>query len=170
MPISPAPYQKISLRTHLTPEEIVARLHAQVAEGDPLRRYLFKKPSQPFNGRIEASTFRIARIIRYRNSFLPIVHGEIRDDLDRRVIDMTLYPAIFVLVFLGAVLLFAAMIFVTMLVDLFLNGNPTGSPVSIVLMPLFILFGFYGVMVLSFNFEANKAITLLKDMLDASEL
>lgn len=50
-----------------------------------------------FEGEIEGTSFKISRIIHYRNSFLPILVGQIQDDLDASTLQIVARPHWFVI-------------------------------------------------------------------------
>ncbi|GAB3956282.1 hypothetical protein GCM10028805_45640 [Spirosoma harenae] len=69
------PYWKFVIRSPLSHEEALARLSGEVApvQGRPL----FSRETRPheFTGTLSKTDFYIERIIQYRNSFLPTIHG-----------------------------------------------------------------------------------------------
>lgn len=68
------PVEHLQLTTALTPSEVVARLSEQVEPSGVLRWLTTKRPYQ---GRVETNRFAISRVIYQRNSFLPLIRGEI---------------------------------------------------------------------------------------------
>lgn len=73
------PFESLTITTHLNPDEVRERLFNVI---EPPKRFrssgLFSKPSsKPYEGTISGNSFRIHKIINYRNSFLPIIEGKI---------------------------------------------------------------------------------------------
>ncbi len=70
------PFEKLTIHTDLTPEQIKEKLE-QFVEPYQMFRNTFKQPNKPYNGKIQETSFRITRNINYRNSFLPVIKGKI---------------------------------------------------------------------------------------------
>ena len=68
------PFDTFSLETPLAPGEVRARLAAAV---EPKRRLRLGGGRCPFEGEVEGDSFRVSRVINYRNSFLPHVRGRV---------------------------------------------------------------------------------------------
>lgn len=74
------PYTKFTLKTYLSAYETEQRLAAHV---EPRKmRWGLSRNHKFFSGTLENGKFNLNRIIHYRNSFLPIIVGQIHDDLD----------------------------------------------------------------------------------------
>lgn len=70
------PYRHISINTSLSLEAVTNILHTAVTSETP--RFLLPfKEKKPFWGTISDHTFKIQRRIIYRNSFLPILNGQL---------------------------------------------------------------------------------------------
>lgn len=73
------PYERLNLRTSESPEAVVTRLDKMVAPG----WFFLRNPPQPFRGTISGRHFKIARLLgtflglRYRNSWQPVIVGEV---------------------------------------------------------------------------------------------
>lgn len=146
------PYTRFTLKTNLTPLEAEQRLTA-VVEPRRLFRFTWSHNHQLFAGKVENGRFDINRIIHYRNSFLPMLIGQIHSDLGQTRIDITMRLHHAVTVFLVVWL----MIFATA----FLIPDP---PLAFIFLFLgFILFFLLLFMAL-FNYEANKARRLLEEL------
>jgi hypothetical protein len=66
------PWRAFSIDTSWPPEVTAVELRKRVGE-----RRLFGSADTPFTGSLEGHRFQIARTIRYRNSFLPVIEGTI---------------------------------------------------------------------------------------------
>ena len=68
------PFESLTITTSLTCSEVLRRLDEVVTFPKLFR---VARPAKPYEGTISDKTFRINRIIIGRNSFLPIIKGEI---------------------------------------------------------------------------------------------
>jgi hypothetical protein len=73
------PRRSLTLAIELTPEEALARLAENVEVSRPslLLRLTGGPKPKPFLGQVDGNTFTLMRIIRYRNSFQPLIRGAI---------------------------------------------------------------------------------------------
>jgi hypothetical protein len=93
-----APFERLTIETPLAPEEVRRRL-AQVIEPKQMFRF-FSRDHKPYQGSLNDDRFEVSRIIHYRNSFLPVIKGDIRPGLGGSVVDITMHPYPFVIVFM----------------------------------------------------------------------
>jgi hypothetical protein len=77
----------VSFRSPLPPEEVLSRLDGATS---PARwRNPFSRQHRPFEGEVNPSGFAIARIIHYRNSFVPRVEGRVKAESGGSTIELT---------------------------------------------------------------------------------
>jgi hypothetical protein len=150
------PYERVVLRTKVPADELMRRLAMEV---EP--RKSFRSPfagHRTYQGELTGTTFNVARIIGYRNSFLPMLKGRVRPDGTGAVLEATLslHPVVlgFMVFFLGS----ALAIGLTLLMSLVLQGkNP-----ALALFPTgMFLFG-YLLMQGAFSFESTQARRFLE--------
>jgi len=96
------PADSFKIYSNLSFDEVKRRLDEQVA---PKKNFSFATafsamPGKPYQGDILDDSFKITRNIKYRNSFLPIITGEIADAYPGTVIHVHMRMAIFVYVFM----------------------------------------------------------------------
>lgn len=141
------PYQRFEIKTNLSQEAARKKL-ASIVEPRQLG-WRFSKDHNWFEGELTEQTFKISRIIRYRNSFLPTLEGTIQDDLDSASLQITARPNWFIIILwpLLIIILFYSVIF-------------SAGVTNIGLILLFIAF-FYGLPTVLFNMELNNAKKLL---------
>jgi hypothetical protein len=153
------PYQTIVLESPLAPQEARERLEAAV---EPVQLVSRGPRQRPFEGTVEGTTFHINRIITYRNSFRPQLHGRIETTTRggaRVVVSFQLHPVVLVLLAFG--------------VWFFAQFWPLGQPSASAGGPdphlvLIGILAFVLVLVLGcFIPEASKAEQLLKSIIDA---
>jgi len=147
------PFTRFELKTYLKAEEARQRLDAEV-EPRSIFTSVWRRDHRFFVGKVAADgRFTINRVIRYRNSFLPYIYGEIVDDLDATRIKMRLHPhpivMVLMLIFLG-VFLFVSVGAAVM------SGDLT-QDIWVVLAFLGFMTLFYAIVIGFFNFEVNKA-------------
>ncbi len=70
------PYERLTIETALPIEEAQRRL-ADAIEPKRAIRWAWSASAKPFQGTIAGDRFEMSRVIRYRNSFLPQISGQI---------------------------------------------------------------------------------------------
>ncbi len=83
------PYQKMVIKHNKTEDEIYDVINNQV---EPCKLFGSRTSTKLFCGTCNKASFRLRRIIKYRNSFLPIIHGEIHSK--EVIITMKMHEAI----------------------------------------------------------------------------
>jgi len=86
------PYERWTIHTTLSAEEIRQRLAENVEEADVYRSGHIFTIRTPYQGKLEPDRFEIARVIDYGQEFLPLVRGTLREDGNRRAIDLVIRP------------------------------------------------------------------------------
>lgn len=164
------PFENFVLVTSLSADEVRNRLANNI---EPQKNsFIFtskKNTSKPYEGSIINNTFKISRIISYRNSFLPVITGEISQAWGKTEITVNMKPVIFVQIFmafwLGGVGLACIGILVAGIIkfkDIIHNGF---SPAFLGPFGMFI-FG-YLLITLSFRYESKTSKEFLKSLFDA---
>ncbi len=99
------PYENFEFKTPLSPYDAIKRL--RIVTGTRQHFWFWQRPKTSYQGKIEENKFEISRVIGYRNSFLPIIKGEVRSDLGGSsiTISMQLHVLVmfFVICWLGSV-------------------------------------------------------------------
>lgn len=157
------PFDNFTITTNLNAEQSIQKLLDVVELPKNLRSYEIweKSPSKPYEGKMYGYNFKINKIIKYRNSFLPIIEGRICPDVIgcQIIIQMKLHIAviIFMLFWMGNLLLVALSFIVAMLAD---NKIPPFLGLAPLGMGLFAYF----LCMMSFNFEARKSKQFLEKL------
>ena len=150
------PYQRFEIKTRLSQEAARQKLQ-EIVEPRKLMRFGLSRKHNLFEGEIEGTAFKISRIIHYRNSFLPILVGQIQDDLDASTLRITARLHWFILLF---------WIFFAFAVAA--GGLIAGDPSELwVILPVF--FFFYVVPTAAFNWELYKAQQVLNEQLEVDK-
>jgi hypothetical protein len=92
------PWRRYEILSHLQPGEALAAITRVTTPGRSIWRP-FRAPATDFEGRIGADGFAINRVIRYRNSFLPMIAGRITPAATGTLIAISMRPMWFVLIF-----------------------------------------------------------------------
>ncbi len=151
------PFRRITLESSLPVVYVLKRVEQAV---EPRRLWRFSRVHRDFEGMVSRSTFKITRIIHYRNSFLPIIVGKVQPRLEggtRVEITMRLNRAVaaFMILWAGAPL--AILVYFLFFVGGSARANAGGA--------LAISFGMvcFGYLICAggFNFEARRARDLL---------
>jgi len=157
------PYEKLVYTSDLAVPEIMHRLQLQTEPLQLIRINLFTKPSgKKFEGKVMKNSFKIQRIINYRNSFLPIINGKVESDILGSTINLVMQLNMFVKVFLIIWLSFA-------FIGLF--SAISFSPQKEVILPalaisLGIILFLYVLTTWAFRYEVKKAKLILEDLLE----
>ena len=148
--IALVPYQKFEIKTRLEQESARQKL-AEIVEPRKLMRFGLSRNHNLFEGEIEGTSFKISRIIHYRNSFLPILVGQIQDDLDASTLRIVARPHWFVI-----------LLWVFFAVAVASGGLLAGDRSEVwVILPVFLFF--YVVPTAAFHFELYKVKKLLQE-------
>ena len=111
--MKPVPLYRFQIRSSLPVQAVLERVCGLVRAAPgfwpSLKESFGSRPERtpPFIGKLEGNEFRIYRDIRYRNSFLPRIYGQVAESLRGTEINVTmsLHPLVtaFLLFWLGAV-------------------------------------------------------------------
>jgi hypothetical protein len=164
------PFENYVLTTNLSVDEVRDRLANNV---EPQKKASIssskQNTSKPYQGSIVNNSFKIFRIINYRNSFVPVISGEISQAYGKTEIAVKMKPVLFVLIFMAFWIGTVGVICVCILVmavlefkDLIQNGF---SPPILIPFGMFI-FG-YLLITLSFKYESSTSKEFLKDLFEA---
>ncbi|MBI1837552.1 MAG: hypothetical protein HYR91_09845 [Flavobacteriia bacterium] len=162
------PIENFTLTTNLTFEEINKRLENCIEEK---KKTIFSFSSRdsvkPYKGFIKNNSFVITRVINYRNSFLPIISGEIIYTNENPTIKIKMglpkFIKFFVAFWLGIVgiaCLFTLLIGVLSINNILKHGF---SPFALIPFGLFV-FGF-SLIYFCFKYESKISKTFLIDLL-----
>lgn len=163
------PYERLKITTKLSPDEAINRL-VNVIELQPYLRW-FATDHKPYEGKVEGHQFQISRVINYRNSFLPMIHGEVLPEMRGSSIRITMRShglvIVFMIFWLGAVgFFFLAML--STFISAAMQGT-IGNP-SVLLAPAGMFAFGYLLMLGGFKFESIKSKKFFCDLFEAEEV
>jgi hypothetical protein len=166
------PIETYTLTSRVSAEEIERRLFENVEPKKILRVLLLRNAAtKPYQGKISDNRFKISRIIRYRNSFRPIIAGHIRSSGGQTLIEIRMRPTIYVIIFMTIWLGMVGSVFLILL----LGGifHVQGIVKENFLLGLFItflmfLFG-WCLTYFGFKYESKKSRQFLLKIFEAQE-
>jgi len=158
------PYERFTIETDLSPEEVRQRL----ADAIEPRRWLFFYGYKPYRGKLDGDRFRIYRISYFRHPFRPIIHGEIISRYPGTTINMTVRPSF---VGIGAGIVFLGILAIpplTALYDWLISPSRPimGTLASFGLIALL----FFGVSLVAFKVETAQSRKFFRKLLEAKEV
>ena len=162
------PIENFTLTTNLTFEEINKRLENSIEEKKKtFFSFSSRNSVKPYEGFIKNNSFVITRIINYRNSFLPIISGEIIKTSEYPTIkinmSLTMFTKLFVGFWLGIVGLVCLIILLVGILSINNILKHGFSPFALIPFGMFI-FGF-SLVYYGFKYESKISKTFLIDLL-----
>jgi ABC-type iron transport system FetAB permease component len=149
------PSDSFEIETTLSPEEIVESLQSAI---EPAKVFRFSSKHATFQGKLTADGFKMSRIIHYRNSFLPIIHGTFRAGDSGRIVSIKMRLNLFVAAFMW-VWFTGVGLAIFVFTFAFLKGKIQSSP--ILLIPFGMLVFGWALVSGGFWFEAKKQKPIL---------
>ena len=156
------PWREFVIESPLARELAIRELRKAVGR----RRFFgITKIQQPFEGEVGADDFRVFRTIRYRNSFLPLIHGKFRNAPSGSRVSVTMRP-IWLVVAVWIVWMGFALFTTFATIRLILRGpSPGVGGIAIGLgLPVF----GYLLASISFGIEARKSRRMLTEILSGA--
>ncbi|MFH6994617.1 hypothetical protein [Flavobacterium sp. FlaQc-48] len=161
------PFENLVYHSALTKEELAVHLQneieAEKSFGFGRNRFSYSKP---YIGKVYPDKFEIKRAINYKNSFLPLIKGEIKEDISGSRINVNMllpdFVKVFMCIWLGIVFLVSLG---TLYVLVFNNGFNGGGP--FIFIPFIMLFAGVAMVVFGFKTESKKSISDLEELLQA---
>lgn len=158
------PAEYITYKTKLTATEVLQRLEDSIEPVKVLRLGLFNRSeTKPYQGKVAGSTFNISRIITYRNSFLPMINGNIENTFDGSLIKVKMRLHVAVIVFLCIWCGIMGLVGIAFLSQSF--GSKNFDPM--ILIPFGMLLFVYTMTMLAFKYESRQSKTDLQSLFEA---
>jgi hypothetical protein len=147
------PYHRFEITSPLKRDEVLAAVSSRIEERKWFRmRWPSSENDEKFDGSVTPNGFSVTRIMGYRNSFAPVIEGEVHDAGRFSRIVITMKPHIVVLLFL---VMFAGI----MMTGLIALGTALPGIAMMVLLYVVVLGAFW--------FEANKLEQTLRKIFQA---
>jgi hypothetical protein len=167
------PYENYMLLTNLSPEEVGRRISANI---EPRLTGVFseftRNNTKPYQGVCARNKFEISRIINYRNSFIPVISGEVSSYLGvESRIHIKMKPHSFVIVFMCIWLGFGGLFCLLILSNMFRPEMRPDKELSIgEVIPFVMFIGGCLLFSLPFKFESKKSKLFLAELLEGHEI
>lgn len=161
------PYEDYQLITSLPEKEVIELISRQIEPKQALRFAQFRRNKnwKPYEGEITGNIFRIIRVIRYRNSFLPMIFGTIesRGGETRISIEMRMMPlaTLFIFLLMGVI--------VIMEISFLYIGLHDQSFLPAIAVPLMMFALGYFMVYWGFKIESVRSKKFLRELLRADE-
>lgn len=160
------PYDRVTYKTYLRPEEVQQRLENSI-EPTKIRWFSFRKEAhKPYQGTLTWPTFNIHRVIFYRNSFLPMIRGEVQEEMGQTVVTVTMHPHVLVLGFMVIWLFLPLNFCAAGLLAMASNPAEGGGELFAMAIP-FMLFGL-ALLLLPYKWEARQSKKFFQELLEAA--
>ncbi len=157
------PFERLTIKSYLGPEEVRQKLSLIVGPRQIHRDGATSR--KPYQGELNENSFEISPVIDYRNSFLPVVKGEIRPEIDGTSIHITIRMNAIVEIFMVLLLGFDASMFFLLLCGwLFSVGTFYVSPYVAILIPIGLFIVQYVFSTSLFKLESVKSRSFLEDL------
>ena len=162
------PFEKLVYHSTLNKEELIHHLQNEI-EADKSFGFNARKSSysKPYIGKIYTNRFEIKKVVNYRNSFLPIIKGEIKDGINGAKIDVKMglvdFVKAFMILWLGGVSFGC----IGALYSLIFTDTANSEAGFFMFIPFAMLL--FGLVMVSFGFktESQKSIKDLEEILKA---
>ncbi|WP_338814353.1 hypothetical protein V9L05_03175 [Bernardetia sp. Wsw4-3y2] len=163
------PYENLTYKTHLSKEEILKRLNNKTEPEQWIRMsgVFSSGKHKEYEGVINENSFKISRIIGYRNSFLPRIEGKIEEGKGSTLIHIKMRLHTFVLVFL-VIWLSVMFIAATFLITTFSREVSHQSISSLASFTPFLMIIIISIVtILAFHYEGNKSKEFFQNLFEA---
>ena len=95
------PFRRYTIQTNLDRAEVGKRITENTQESRGIRLASFTtRYDRPYSGKITGNRFIISRNLNYRNSFQPVIKGEIGRDFGKTEVNIRMHPHGFVVIFM----------------------------------------------------------------------
>ena len=160
--MTPWPWHAFTVDAGIPPDLASVLVASQVGP----RAIFFATHDKPFSGTVADGTFEISRVIRYRNSFLPVVCGRIEPQGAGSRIHVRMRLHLFAMVFMTV---WMGLVAVALVGILYVFALDQGGLDGIALLAPLGMFAFgWALTTFGFWFEADKQERMLREMFEAT--
>lgn len=162
------PFEKLVYHSILNKEELITHfqneIEAEKSFGFGAHRSSYSKP---YIGKFYLNRFEIKRVVNYRNSFLPVIKGEIKDGINGAKISVKMGLADFVKAFM--ILWLGAVSFgcIGALYSLIFTDTVNSEAGFFIFIPFAMLLFGLGMVSFGFKAESQRSIKDLEEILQA---
>jgi hypothetical protein len=154
------PFLKLTISSPLGLDVVQTRLAEQV-EPHKLIRWRSDANTKAYQGTVTSNSFKILRIIGYRNSFLPVIEGTFERKLSKTeiTVKMRLHKVVAVFMFLWIGILSTFYVYPMMI-----GSASKEFPFPLIVIPIGMAVFGYVLTVASFTFEARKSKKFFEEL------
>lgn len=168
------PYETLAIKTQLNNKELIQRITEVTDTTGDYHIFSFLTSHKPYRGKIKIDGFEISRWINYRNSFLPIIRGEIAPELSGASIKIIMHPHFIVIIFIFILVSGSIAPILRQMLNAILALQSATSFINefskvqfdLLVFPLFA----YGLTMFGFKIESIKSKKYLKELFEAREV
>ena len=165
------PYERLIIKSSLSADEAQQRLQDHL---EPARNFRWGwSKTKDYEGRLQDGIFSVRRILRSRNSFQPMIDGEILSEIDGCAVRIRMRPHILVSVFMAIWLGFIALLFLgilrTLAADFIQTGALSASPFDLLFPGALFILG-YGLLLGGFKYESRKSKAFFRELFQARQM
>ena len=157
------PFENLIYDSYLTERELLHRLSQFIVPKKYFRFNDFENNNKRYEGYVSANIFEINRILNYRNSFMPFIKGEIKDNNGRARINVKMRIHPMVMVFMSLWLGIIGIIIFALLISSIKENK--FEPSILIVISMF-LAGYF-MTLFGFKYESKKSKKDLEEILDA---
>lgn len=158
------PYQQLVFESPLSQEEVIQRLTCEVAKLRSGWQWVEKR-TEKFEGTVSEEGFQISRIIRYRNSFLPLIQGRFSPLGQGVRIEVTMKLHLIMVIFSLIWLSFFGLPALGIALQILTTGRVEAAGI----IPCAMMIFFYLMVTIGFGIEAHKARKLLSRIFEVDD-
>lgn len=162
------PFEKLIYQSTLSKEELITHLQNEI---EPEKSFTFgarkSSYSKPYIGKIYLNRFEIKKVVTYRNSFLPVIKGEIKEGINGAKINIKMglvdFVKVFMILWLGAVSFGC----IGALYSLIFTDTANSEAGFFMFIPFAMLLFGLGMVSFGFKAESQRSIKDLEEILQA---
>jgi len=167
------PFENYILSTQLSVDEICNRLNRNIEPRKiNINPFQSRNASKPYEGELIGDTFKISRIINYRNSFLPVIKGQITKSFGQTFVKVKMRPDILVLIFMSFWMGIVGLACIGVLIGTLIYWINQGlSFVNLLLIVPFAMFLFgFSLLYFGFKYESKMSKAFLEELIEGKEI
>ncbi len=155
------PYRNITYKSPLSGDQIIERIADRIELKKNFRLRFKTRKSKLYEGSVYRNKFRINKLTYYQNAFIPIIQGEVHQDPDGTVVNvsMRMHEAVYVFMTLWLGIIAVVLIFMILL-----SISKMEFSLGIII-PLGMLLMGYFFSVIFFNIECDVSKKDLEEMM-----
>lgn len=164
------PFEKYTLRTSLSKEEVLKKIADTIQQEQKLKISVFRENfSKPYTGKIINNSFSMSRNIDYKNSFLPFITGSVLTSNGKTNISIKMRPFMPVLIFISIWMSLVVIACISILTIAIIQFNEFSinefSPAVLIPFGMFL----FGILLTYFAFKKESKISkeFLEKLLEA---